>query len=192
MPLGGTGPRPSCAPRPIHTAPGGLGPGPTPMRAISGGQTALLPDRSVLVLSTEGPLSTTGVGQTQQGRWESRTQRCVVRFEGGRLTVTFTLNLSHCHWDPCPRRHSGSARAGGREEKKRGRVSVGGAGEPTQTGQTPQSSHAGHSGKSQAIPGPLKLQRSPSLFVVKHWARPRAWPLPSAPGSPWPPGHTRV
>lgn len=39
--------------------------------------------------------------------------------------MTFTLNLSHSLRDPCPRRHSGSAPAGGREEKKRGTVSVG-------------------------------------------------------------------
>lgn len=46
----------------------------------------------------------------------------MVSFEGGRLTVTFTLNLSHCHRDPCPRRHSGSAhggRQGGEEERAR-------------------------------------------------------------------------
>lgn len=168
MPLGGTGPRPGCAPRPIHTAPRGLGPGPTPMRASSGGQTALLPDRSALVLSTEGPLSTTGVGQTQRGRWESRTQRCVVRFEGGRLTVTFTLNLSHCHRDPCPRRHSGSARGrrqGGEEERAR-QCGRGG-------GRPPFS--AGRAGAGGAHPDGPDSSEQP------------CWPQQSEPCRPWAP-----
>ena len=116
----------------------------------------------------EGPLSTTGVGQTQQGRWESRTQRCVVRFEGGRLTVTFTLNLSHCHWDPCPRRHSGSARGGrqGGEEERAHQCGRGG-------GRPPFS--AGRAGVGGAHPDGPDSSEQP------------CWPQRSEPGHPWAP-----
>lgn len=187
-------PRPSCTPRQIHTVPGGPGQGLTPTRASSGGQTALLPGRSARGLSTEGPLSTTGAGQTRRGRQGSRRRRRVVSFEGGRLTVTFTLNLSHCHRDPCPRRHSGSARGGrqgGEEERARQCRQGGGRGAPTlQCGQgsPPRRARLLRAAvlamAERAVPGSLRLQSSPSLRVVKHCARPRAWPLPSAPGRP--------
>lgn len=179
MSPGGTGPRPSRTPRQIHTAPGGPGQGPTPTRASFGGHRAPLLDRSARVLNTEGPLSTTGAGQTQRGRRGSRRRRRMVSFEGGRLTVTFTLNLSHCHRDPCPRRHSGSAhggRQGGEEERARQCRRGGGQGAPTlQCGQG--------GGKGAHPDGPDSSEQP----CWSQWSKPRCPWVPEAAEFSFPP-----
>lgn len=93
----------------------------------------------------------------------------MVSFEGGRLTVTFTLNLSHCHRDPCPRRHSGSAhggRQGGEEERARQCRRGGGRGAPTL--------QCGPGGKGAHPDGPDSSEQP-------------CWPQWSEPCCPWVP-----
>lgn len=92
---------PSHSPNPTHIG-------------ILGGQTATPPDRLA-------PLQIYTVG-IYCGRFSvnyrhemdaveeglgSKKLRYQVSFQGSRLTMTFTLNLSHPHRDPCPHRHSG-------------------------------------------------------------------------------------
>lgn len=76
--------------------------------------------------SVEGSLSTTGMGKMQrrkgwgQGNYGEWSVSRVTE-----LTMTFTLNLSHPHRDPSPRRRSGSARSMRQGRRREGTVSAG-------------------------------------------------------------------